>query len=76
MVASLLAKCLYQVIFLSEYFSQLRSWRKIYMVPWQTQFQQTKDLLFLTKSFLHIMKPEAIFGLIWYVKLFVAVNYE
>lgn len=48
------------------------------MIPWQTQFQETKGLLFLTKSFLLIMMPEAIFGLIWYGKLLdiLAVNYE
>jgi len=39
------------------------------MVPWQKIFQRTKDWLFLTKSFLHTMMLEAVFGLIWYWKL-------
>lgn len=39
------------------------------MVRWQKIFQQTKDWLFLTKSFPHTMKLEALFGLIWYWKL-------
>ncbi|XP_061344405.1 uncharacterized protein LOC133290349 isoform X2 [Gastrolobium bilobum] len=51
----------------------LRSWRKTYMVPLQTCLQWTKDL-FWTKSFPHIMEPEAIFGLICTAALKICAN--